>query len=179
MGAIRNDKFDIEFIERTKTIIDNYAGKYNITLLLNCLLGLIVLPSEFYGKKSRTFFDQDISEIPALNEIITGITFNPTKRKDKNRFIADKRTLGILIKKVRNGISHQQIECKENNGKWEGVVIRDFNKGNKDNLELEVNWTIAQLKEFAFYVADNYKIEILKLDQKANQKSHKEISIYS
>lgn len=179
MGAIRNDNFDIEFIERTKIIIDNYNGKYNITLLLNCLLGLIILPSEFYGKKSRAFFDQDISEIPALSELIEGITFNPTRRKNKKVFISERKSFGTLIRKVRNGISHQQIECRENNGKWEGVIIRDFNKGNRDNLELEVNWTIAQLKEFAFYVADNYKIEILRLDQFAKQKQHKEISIYS
>jgi hypothetical protein len=177
MGAIRNEKFDIEFIERTRIIIDSYDGKYNITLLLNCLLGLIVLPSEFYRKKSQTFFDTDISEIDDLKDLTNGIIFNPTRRK-KKRFIEDKKTLGTLIKKVRNGISHQQIECTEDGGNWKGVIIRDFNIGNNNNLELEVRWTTKQLREFAFYVADNYKLEIINLEPTTKEKIMRVSSIY-
>jgi|GEM_PF-673798 len=166
MGAIKNDKFDIQFIERTKIIIDSYKGSYNITLLLNCLLGLIVLPSEYYKRKARTFFDKDISEIKELKELVNGIIFNPTKRKNNN-WVADKQNLRNLIKKVRNGVSHQQIECLDKNGRWDKVIIRDFNTSNNNNLELEVRWTTKQLKKFAIFVADNYKAEIEKLEFKA------------
>jgi hypothetical protein len=141
------------------------------------LLGLIVLPSEFYRKKSRTFFDQDISDIDDLKDLVNGIIFSPTKRK-KNRFVEDKKTLGILIKKVRNGISHQQIECTEDSGSWKGVIIRDFNVGNNKNLELEVIWSTNQLREFAFYVADNYKREIVNLEPITKQKINTVSSIY-
>jgi hypothetical protein len=129
MGAIPNNNFDTHFIARTRKIIDGYKGTYNITLLLNCLLGLIVLPSEFYGRQSRTFFETEIANIPELNDIVNGITFNPTKRKNGS-WIADKKNLRNLIKKVRNGVSHQQIECVDDNGKWDRVVIRDFNSYN-------------------------------------------------
>lgn len=163
MGAIPNSSFDTHFIERTRKIIDGYKGAYNITLLLNCLLGLIVLPSEFYKRQARTFFEKEIADIPELNDIIQGITFNPTKRIGGKQWTADKKNLRNLIKKVRNGVSHQQIECVDNNGNWDRVLIRDFNMHNNNNLELEVSWTPKQLKQFAIFVADSYKTEIDKI----------------
>ena len=163
MGSIKNETFDIQFIERTKKIIENYKGTYNITLLLNCLLGLIVLPSEFYKRKSRNFFDVEIDKIQEIQDLTENILFNPTKRK-KNTWVEDKRSLKNLIKKIRNGVSHQQIECVDENGRWDRVIIRDFNTYNNDNLELEVSWTPNQLKIFALFVADSYLYEINKLD---------------
>ena len=162
MGAIKNDKFDLQFIERTRKIIEGYKGIYNITLLLNCLLGLIVLPSEFYKRKSRNFFERDLSEIKEIRHLVNEILFNPTKKKN-GIWIGDRRSLQNLIKKVRNGVSHQQIECVEDKSKWEKVIIRDFNFYNNNNLELEVSWTPKQLKEFAIFVADSYKTEIEKI----------------
>ncbi len=103
MGEIKNEVFDIEFIGRTKKVIQEYKGTYNITLLLNCLLGLIVLPSEYYKRKSRVFFEKDTSEFKELTGLLDNATFNPTKRKNKN-WIADKKSLKNLIKKVRNKI---------------------------------------------------------------------------
>ena len=37
-----------EFVNQTLHILQNYEGPYGVTLLLNCLLGLIVLPQERY-----------------------------------------------------------------------------------------------------------------------------------
>jgi hypothetical protein len=164
MGSIKNETFDIQFIERTKKIIENYEGTYNITLLLNCLLGLIVLPSEFYKRKSRNFLDIEIDKIQEIQDLTENILFNPTKRKRNNTWVEDKKSLKNLIKKVRNGVSHQQIECVDENGRWDRVIIRDFNTYNNDNLELEVSWTPNQLKMFALFVADSYLYEINKLD---------------
>ncbi|MFM8911949.1 MAG: HEPN family nuclease [Flammeovirgaceae bacterium] len=169
MGEIKNEIFDIEFIERTKKVIQEYKGNYNITLLLNCLSGLIVLPSEYYKRKSRIFFEKDTSEFKELTGLLDNATFNPTKRKN-NIWIADKKSLKNLIKKVRNGVSHQQIECVGNNGKWQSVVLRDINTYNLNNIELEVTWTTKQLKTFALFVADSYLIEIKKIENKKKVK---------
>jgi HEPN pEK499 p136 len=143
--------------------------EYNITLLLNCLLGLIVLPSEYYKRKSRIFFEKDTSEFNELTELLDNATFNPTKKKNKS-WIEDKKSLKNLIKKVRNGVSHQQIECVGNNGKWQSVVLRDINTYNQNNIELEVTWTTKQLKTFALFVADSYLIEINKIENKKKAK---------
>lgn len=166
MGAISNEKFDIQFIERTKKIINDYKGTYNITLLLNCLLGLIVLPSEFYRRKLRTFFNTNIYDIPEIEELIVGITFNPTRREN-HQWVNDEQNFRNLIKKVRNGVSHQEIQCIDDNGRWDSVIIRDFNAYNNSNLELEVSWTPKQLKTFAVFVADSYISEIQKLEPKS------------
>ncbi len=164
MGAIHQKKFDIEFIDRTQNIIKEYKGIYNITLLLNCLLGLVVLPSEYYRRKTYKFFDKDISEYPKLNKLTSEISFTPTKYNYKTKqHENDKTTLKNLIKKVRNGISHQHIECVDKKGKWTGVTIRDFNTRNGNKQELEIKWTPKQLKEFALFVADSYKSEINKI----------------
>ena len=154
MGEIKNEIFDIEFIARTKNVIQEYKGTYNITLLLNCLLGLIILPSEYYKRRARIFFEKDISEFKELKGLLENATFNPTKRKNN------------LIKKVRNGVSHQQIECVGNKGKWARVILKDINAYNQNSLELQVNWTIKQLRTFALFVADSYLTEITKIENK-------------
>lgn len=163
MGEINNEIFDIEFIRRTKKVISGYKGTYNITLLLNCLLGLIVLPSEHYNRRKKTFFSIEIKKIPELNGLLNNGIFNPTKRKN-NEWVKDKHTFKNFIKKVRNAVSHQQIECVGNNGKWESVTLRDINSFNQNNIELEVTWTTKELKKFALFVADSYLNEIEKVN---------------
>ena len=92
--------------------------------------------------------------------------FNPTKwdRKTKG-FVQDQRTLNVLAKKIRNGIAHQQIVCIEQKGKWTKVIIRDFNIANGGNLELELTWTIKQLKGFSIFISNEYIKEINQISQ--------------
>jgi hypothetical protein len=165
MGAIMKDEFDIEFIHRTKQIIEGYKGQYNVTLLLNCLLGLIVLPSEFYKRKRYSFFDKDVTEYPELADLTNGMFFVPTKNSGRN-WVPDKTTLKNLIKKIRNGISHQQIEANGTGEKWQRVVIRDFNIYNNNNLELEIDWSVKNLTNFALFIADQYTVEIKRISAK-------------
>jgi len=165
MGEIKYEIFDIEFIERTKKVIEEYKGTYSITLLLNCLLGLIVLPSEYYKRRSRSFFEKDCTEFKELKGLLDNATFNPTKRRNNN-WVADNKSLKTLIKKVRNGVSHQQIECVGNNGKWQSVTIKDINTFNQNNIELQVTWTTKQLRNFALFVANSYLTEIRKIEVK-------------
>lgn len=159
MGEINNELFDVEFIKRTKKLILIYKGTYNITLLLNCLLGLVVLPSEYYSRRKKTFFDTEIVDIPELNGILANAIFNPTKRKN-NQWIDDRHNLKNLIKKVRNAVSHQHIHGLGKEGKWVGVTLRDINSFNQNNIELEVNWTTTELRKFALFVPDSYLNEI-------------------
>lgn len=49
---------EVDFIERTKTIISQYKNidlphnkKFEVTLLLNCFVGLVVLPQQHWFKK--------------------------------------------------------------------------------------------------------------------------------
>lgn len=111
MGNFRN--VETEFIERTLKVIAqyevrqkeyNFDEQYNHTLLINCLLGLIVLPKE------RT-----ISYLPTDRLLITlktdmGIsisTFNP-----------DFIYLKDLIVALRHAIAHFNIEFHSNDDKF-------------------------------------------------------------
>lgn len=40
------DDFEHSFMRRTLQIIKDYKGKYDATILVNCLLGLLVVPRE-------------------------------------------------------------------------------------------------------------------------------------
>ncbi len=37
---------EIDFMKRTKKLINDYKGEHRVTLLINCCLGLLVLPKE-------------------------------------------------------------------------------------------------------------------------------------
>ena len=40
------DEFERDFMLRTLDIIKDYQGKYDATLVINCLLGLLIVPRE-------------------------------------------------------------------------------------------------------------------------------------
>lgn len=156
MSEIKKDKYDTEFIKRTKLIIKKYQGEYEITLLLNCLLGLIILPSEYYRKKKLKNFDVDLNSFKELiNLLPNGYTFDPTiydsKLKKQN---PDKKTLKVFLKKIRNGIAHQNIEPKNIEGKWVGITIKDINKNN--HIELDIYFDIVNFKKFVLLISNEY-----------------------
>ena len=39
-------KFERDFMRRTLKLVQEYTGPYDATLLLNCLLGLLIVPKE-------------------------------------------------------------------------------------------------------------------------------------
>jgi hypothetical protein len=166
MGAPSKEKYDTEFIKRTQTLIKDYRGVYTTTLLLNCLLGLIILPNEFKERKGRkfNFLNQEIQNIKEIQDIISkkSFLFNPTKR-NKGLYMPDKKSLKNFLKKIRNGAAHQRIEPITENGKWKGVKIEDIN-GAK-NLELEIELTIKELRDFAFFISTKYIEEFEKLNK--------------
>ena len=106
-----------------------------------------------------------MTEYPELVHLTNEMLFAPTKRSGKN-WVPDNTTLKNLIKKIRNGISHQQIEANGTGEKWHRVVIRDFNTYNNNKLELEVDWSIKNLKDFALFIADQYTVEIKRILEK-------------
>ena len=70
MGYYTQQEFD--FVQRTKKILEQYdsidfskneSEKYEITLLLNCFVGLLILPKEhWYDKLPKTEIDEEVDE---------------------------------------------------------------------------------------------------------------------
>lgn len=140
------ETYEIEFIKRTKEILNNYNRKergYKFTLLLNCLVSLIILPSERSSLDKPPLWNTRISQIPLFNSRV-----HPVWSDGKDH------TLGEFVKKLRNGIAHQNVEPINKNGQFVGVKIWNVNPRNITDFEVEFNR--HALHDFANFIADQY-----------------------
>lgn len=165
---VKPNEFDIEFIERTQKLIEKYDGDTEFTLLINCLLGLIIIPSEYNNSLKLNYLDEQLANIPTIYNCLNRIgsfTFNPTYfDRATNRYVSSQKTLGCLLKKVRNGLAHISSATPiNNNGKWIGIKITDVNKRNNNNIELEVTLKYEEIKEIALYISTEYQKAILNI----------------
>lgn len=152
--GIPNGKYDIELIRRTKELIQSYNGKYNLTLLMNGILSLIVLPQQHNSRiRKLKFMNQNLDEIPDIEFVLNSSNF----LFDPRNFNQD---LKNLLNRIRNGIAHQRIEAISEGNKWKGVIIEDYDRNN--NLGLHLELTTAELRRLSFYVADKYLKELEK-----------------
>lgn len=132
--------FEKEFVERTKQILLEHDGKeeYDVTFLLNCLLGLTVLPIEKRKKDSK--LEKKCNE--KLKEL-NAIDFTD---KDEKK----------LYHSFKNAISHMHIEIVNKEDKISEIILRDKNPSSNSNFHTELKFTYSQLKEFAIFIADSY-----------------------
>ncbi|MCB9188113.1 MAG: hypothetical protein H6599_02405 [Flavobacteriales bacterium] len=150
--------YDKELIRRTKELIQTYDGKFNLTLLMNGILSLIVLPQQHnYRERKLNFMNKDLNDIPEIQFVMN----SPNFMFDPRHFNYD---LKNLLNRIRNGIAHQRIETISDNGKWKGVVIQDYDRHNNLGLHLELK--TSELRKLAFFIADEYLKEIKKNSKK-------------
>lgn len=145
MGSYK-EIYEIEFITRTKEILNKYnkrKGGYKLTLLLNCLVSLIILPSERSGFDKPPLWDIMTKHIDFFNTKI-----HPVWSDGKEH------TLGEFVKKLRNGIAHQNINPINKNNQFVGVKIWNINY--KKAIDFEVEFNRHTLHEFANLIADQY-----------------------
>ncbi|MBM6636701.1 hypothetical protein JTF12_20420 [Leclercia adecarboxylata] len=102
--------FEIDFIERTLALIDQYnnmiegkpfSEQYNYTLTLNCLLGLIVMPKELA-----------VSYLPSNRltpELKAEIGLN------QSHLPGEEMNLRELIHKMRNSVAHFCVQVESIN----------------------------------------------------------------
>lgn len=153
--------FSIEFVRRTKEILQDYSGKRDMTLLLNCTLGLIILPYE-KGRSSRNqrIWKTSIEDIKELHGVQIDI-FNPIKYRHKTTKQLEyyPKNLESILRKIRNGIAHQHIEPVNADGEFCGVVVKNYweDKQNPDKImDLHITFTQTQLHLFSLFIADLY-----------------------
>ncbi|WP_026473121.1 HEPN family nuclease [Alkaliflexus imshenetskii] len=175
MGALSAKNFDVSFITRTRELIemyDNSSGELGFTLLINALVGLIILPKEFSaqnkGKFKDSFLKEKLSSFQELIEIFKyeeiEISYDGELSKQKkfsfksgspySKVLPENVRIGELLDRLRNGIAHMHIIPTEYDGKWEGVIIRNFNKSQKCNFDTYL--TYSELRSFALFVATKY-----------------------
>lgn len=104
------------FICRTNKLIQNYNGRYDATLLLNCLLGLLVVPFEKYNdyckNEERTSVIRDM-----FDQLQADGRYNSSGY--------DYDDFGIL-RCLRNSIAHFHVESIANEGVITGFRFLSF-----------------------------------------------------
>lgn len=107
--------FKKDFIERTLNIIQTYDGHNDVTLLINCFVGLLILPKEKYHESIP---DIDI----ANDEHDWGITRDCIKQV--NCECCGYR-LRNIVRQMRNSVAHMKIQSKSKSGEIASIVFSD------------------------------------------------------
>ena len=135
--AIRTKK-NLEFIEKHSSIDSRNPQVYEITQLINSLLGLIVFPREEYMSR--------IPKIP-LPELVKQGWAVP---KVTGNYIQAKN-LRDLIYKLRHAVSHFNLEFISNSkGQISGVKVWNCDMKNNHEKIWEAELEIQELRDIAY-----------------------------
>lgn len=135
---MKMQKFEKEYVQRTKIIIEKMPQdfKYEVTLLLNCLNGLISLPTE-RTPNGDSFSQNCIDKLKEMHVIIKETSEEQTFRT------------------IRNAIAHANIEPENQDAVIHSVILRD-KKPKSSQYHTKLRFTVEQLKEYALFVADQH-----------------------
>lgn len=150
--------FNIDFVERTKEILEKLSNKtdFDVTLLINCLFGLIVIPTEsqdLLNDKQKDEYKKYFIE--QLNRHIS-----PGQNK-----VNDDQSVRFM----RNALSHLHFQVGSDGGNISMVkfIDIDFYKKNnkkkknrvpynKPKADTEIELTVDDLREFAHEMATKF-----------------------
>ena len=125
MGAYEN--IDIDFAKRTLKIPEQYdqtkqpgLENFEVTLLVNCLIGLLVLPQQ---RRNDLIPDVPVEELADWG-IEPGFIGSWGKVVGT---CGDKQTLRRLVCHLRNGVCHFRIEAKGTEIDIERLTFSDLN----------------------------------------------------
>jgi hypothetical protein len=96
-------EFERSFSEHTLKIVQGYSGPFDATLLVNCLLGLLVIPKETV---LQAIPEVPFSELPNWGISVTSIKSpgRPTKTNPKPE------TLRGLVVNLRHSVAHFRVK---------------------------------------------------------------------
>lgn len=146
--------FNKDFVNRTLYILNNHYDKveYEVTLLLNCLCGLVTLPIKIekneYKMKTDLFKEKCVKKLASL---CLSTNFY-------------ERPYYITFTDIRNSIAHFNFKISNKDKKIEKIKLRAYsnvdnkigNKLKKLKVVFSITIFVENLKEFAEFVAMEY-----------------------
>jgi len=141
------DKQDLDFVTRTQELLVQYdemekdsQKKYEITLLINCFVGLIIVPQ---SKWNDSISPEEISsERWGIDPSMISIC------KD-GKLVDEPKNLRNVARHLRNSISHYHFEIVNNSNHEIGSIkFQDFLPNNERNETFELTIEIEPLKKF-------------------------------
>lgn len=133
-------QFERDLLRRTLQIVRSYQGSYDATNLINCLLGLLVVPKE----KSLDRIPND----PVSDLSRWGISPGSIKSFGKCQCgTAHPQTLRQLVKGLRNAVAHFRIDPVHKNGVCAGFKFRGRSGFHAELPLTEMNAIVERLSE--------------------------------
>ena len=122
-------QFHRDFMERTNTLLHTYQGNNDATMLLNCMIGLLIVPNERLLSQ--------LPDEPLLYSERWGIQLEYILSIDRNQ-ADDRSTCSLLwfVRKLRNAVAHFNILPIHENSKVTGFELWD-KKGFRAYLPLQ------------------------------------------
>lgn len=108
-----------------------------MTLLLNCMLGLVSLPTERTNPGQNSFRLECVNKLNNMGVIVSSTDDDKTFRT------------------VNNALSHINIAPQNKDGVIDSIIIKDRRDRNSP-FHTELQFTVPQLREFALFVADKH-----------------------
>jgi hypothetical protein len=134
-----------DFIKRTKKIVEEYQQDKEITLLINCMLGLLVFIKEQYPPK-----------IPSDKYTDWGLTKDSIKTCLKKKGVKSDKIKDV-IRHLRNAVSHGYFDViTERKNEITHIEFTDYPYGNKkmsENFLAKISMT--DLKPFLLKFAQS------------------------
>ena len=151
MSYYINQEYD--FISRTKIIIEQYEKakipkneKFEVTLLLNCLVGLLILPQQ-------NWYDSLPTSIVSEEEWGIGEQDISFMKQGETKNVKD------IARHLRNSVSHYHFKAFKNEiNDIEYIKFEDFNK--QDSKTFDANISVNGVKQFTAKLTDIFISEM-------------------
>jgi hypothetical protein len=113
------DEFERDFMRRTLRIVQDYSGPSDATLLLNCLVGLLIVPKE-------RFLDRiPLDPLSSLqNWGISPSSIHEAAKTTKANPAPE--TLRGIVHSLRNAVAHSRFEPLHRDGLVDGFRFSDL-----------------------------------------------------
>ena len=121
-------------MERTLKILQNYSGEYEATLLVNCLLGLLVIPKEVFRTQLPSDSLTKLSEW-GINPSSIKCVGNPTDDNSKPS------TIRGLVNNLRHSVAHFDVTPKSDGENVDAFVFK-----NRSGFHAEI--TLQEMRDF-------------------------------
>jgi hypothetical protein len=150
--------FEIDFIQRTQDIIDQYDKyvrpnvpmheQFEVTLLINSLLGLLVLPETLHFERIPDVLVSSLSDwgLQARHVLEPGRT-----KKGKDRSI-DTLTVKELVTDMRDSVAHILFRTYASNDQITDIELHT------DYSRIKVKLSIDEFKQFITKLADSVSV---------------------
>jgi len=136
-----NSDFERAFIERSLVLVQQYNGPYDATILLNCLLGLLVVPKEACLLSIPRDPIENLSKWGINPSAI--ISFGTSTLEDKNP-----HHLRGLVWHLRNAVAHFHFRPIPEAGEVEAFHFQD-------GSGFQANISLSELRNFVERLANH------------------------